>query len=227
MGRYFTDPHVALVINIILMDVNTIVFIGLPRQVVPVTREGRFTIRFCLPGKAATSEATRMTSSVTRVLRHSSRMATMAAFVKRNSPHFRAACTPRVKNPGFTRFVIGAMSGNTARRMLSQCTSHCSGCFPSYCVHFGRVSCGGTDCPVRMEIDNSDVDSLGTTTEGVTTYVRRVRNVGLVHAGFRRPLPNVQIAPSTARTGHLNIGGALLSTSLTVRFNSNVPVSAL
>lgn len=225
--KCFSYPKTTLVIGFISVIVGILMFVTMPKRLMPLAQRNQFAVEIYLPNGNAIEQTAKIADSLEIILRRDERVVSVTSFIGEGSPRFHTTYAPQLPGINFAQLIVNTKSNKATEQMLDEYADCYANYFSNARVRFKQMEYSEANIPIEIRLSGYDQQELKSVAEQMMSRMRNMSELSLVRTNFQDQTPGVTIRLKEDEINRLGINKTLVSVNMAMRFGSGVPLTTL
>jgi multidrug efflux pump subunit AcrB len=210
----FRFPKTTIAIAFASVAAAVLIFLSLPRRMMPVAERDQFAVELYLPQGSPLEATAAICDSMEHILRADPRVKSITAFVGEGSPRFHIVYAPQMPSKAYGQLIVNTTSNHATEEILDEYTDKYAFYFPEAYVKFKQLDFNAVEAPVEVRFVGDSFEELKQQAEKLTDYLNTQGECLLVRTSFGGMVAGANIEINAAEAGRLGIQKPLVSMGL-------------
>ena len=211
LAKVFKFPKTTITIALLSLVIGTVLFINLPRRMMPIAERDQFAVEIYLTKDSPLEKTAAICDSLENVLRADERVKSVSAFIGTSSPRFHIVYAPNMPSKAYGQFIVNTVSNKATEELLNDYTNKYAFYFPEAYIRFKQLDFQAVDAPIEIRLRGENISDLKKEAEKIEQYMLSLDECLWVRTSFDTPLPAVSIELDGIEAGRLGINKTLAS----------------
>ncbi|GHV65874.1 transporter [Bacteroidia bacterium] len=211
LAKVFDFPKTTVAISLVSVVVGALVFIAIPKRMMPIAERDQFAVEIYLPNGSPLEKTAAVCDSMENILRSDERVKSVSAFIGTSSPRFHIVYAPNMPSQSYGQFIVNTRSIKATEEMLDDYTNKYAFYFPEAYIRFRQLDFQAVDAPIEVRFIGENTDDLKKEAEKVSNYLQSLDECLWVRTSFDAPVLSVGVELNQSEAGRLGINKTMAS----------------
>jgi len=211
LAKVFAFPKTTIVIALCTVVVGALIFITIPKRMMPIAERDQFAVEIYLPKGSPLEKTAAICESMEKILRQDERVKSVSAFIGTSSPRFHIVYAPNMPSKSYGQFIVNTISSKATEEMLDDYANKYAFYFPEAYVRFKQLDFQAVDAPIEVRFTGDNINDMKREAEKLSDYLQSLDECLWVRTSFDAPSMSVGVELNHAEAGRLGINKALAS----------------
>jgi multidrug efflux pump subunit AcrB len=211
LATVFRFPKTTLAIALTSVAAGALIFVLLPKRMMPIAERDQFAVEIYLPGGSPLEKTAAVCDSMEQILRLDPRVKSVAAFIGTSSPRFHIVYAPNMPSKSYGQFIVNTVSSKATEELLDEYADRYAFYFPEAYVRFKQLDFQAVDAPIEIRFIGDHIGDLKAQAEKMCDFLQSLDECLWVRTGFDAPLQAVNVTLDRVEAGRLGISKTLAS----------------
>jgi multidrug efflux pump subunit AcrB len=227
LRKAFAHPVWVIVVIVLFLVLPYIVYMQLPKRLMPMADRNQFVVEIYLPFGSSLSETEKITDSLRRLMQQDDRVIAITSFVGTSAPRFQASYTPQIPGPHFGQFIVNTPSYKATEHLVAEFQKKYIHYFPGTYVRVRQLDysmIAANEVEVRLKGEDKQV--MMRLADSLAMEFRKIPYIANVRSDFGGMQYGVGVRVDPVAAARVGINPGYLSLNLASRY-SGVPVTSI